>query len=90
MWDFRTDLAGFRRNPVSDYTYTLMDILLYLYPYGYTTIPIPLWVYYYTYTIISIILYLHLDGYITNHFDESLTNRRNQLQDFPFVSDNRK
>jgi hypothetical protein len=42
---------------VYHYTYTPMDILLYLYPHGYITIPIPLvytvipiflWVYYYT------------------------------------------
>ncbi len=33
-------------------TSTLMGILLYLYPYGYTTLSIPLWVYHPTYTLI--------------------------------------
>ncbi len=32
-----------------------MGILLYLYPNGYTTIPIPKWVYYYTYTLMGTI-----------------------------------
>jgi hypothetical protein len=34
-----------------------------------------------------ILLHLYPDEYITNHFYESLSNKRNQLQDFPFVSD---
>ncbi len=39
----------------------------------------------YIYILKAILLYLYHNGYITNHFDESLTNRRNQLQNFSFV-----